>query len=331
MNCRVSLAIFCALAILALVSGCGRKTAAGDEEGAAPPPVVMSVTGAPALTAPIRSEIHLLGTTVAMRHIILRAPAAGRVLGFDLQAGDRVRRGEIVAHVINREVEAAENGLAVAQTIDRSEAPALARAVKRYVHDAGIPVATPDDAIVAQRIVSPGQIVADLDPLADLIDPRSLYVEAAVPVDDLSLIRPAMPAVVTSPIRPGARFHARIAALAPNFSPAGASSSARVDFTGPERIAEAGAPVEVRVITASVPDAVVIPAVALFQDAANGTWFLFVAGPDGRAHRTTVRVGIRSDNRVQITSGVAPGQVVLTSGGYALSDGLRINVAVSAN
>jgi membrane fusion protein, multidrug efflux system len=326
-----SLSILFALAILALLSGCGREAPTGDEEAPPPPAVVMAVTGARAVTAPIRSEIRLLGTTVALRHITLRAPAAGRVLGFDLQAGNHVRRGEIVAHIINREVEAAESGLAVAESIDRSEAPALAQTVKRYVHDTGIAVAAPADAIVAQRIVSSGQIVADLDPLADLIDPRSVYVEAAVPIDDLSLIRPGMSAIVSSPIRPGAELDARIAALAPNFTPGGASSPARVDFTGPARIDQAGAPVEVRVTTAYVPDAVVIPEVALFQDAAKGTSFVFVAGADGRAHRTTVGVDIRSGNRVQVTSGLAPGQIVLTSGGYALSDGLRVNVAVSGN
>ena len=320
-----------ALALLALFSGCGREASTGDEESVPPASVVMSVTGARAVTAPIRSEIRLLGTTVALRHITLRAPAAGRVRGFDLQSGDHVRRGELVAHIINREVEAAQSGLAVAQTIDRPEAAALALTVRRYDHDTGIPVAAPADAIVAQRIVSSGQIVADLDPLADLVDPRSLYVDAAVPVDDLALVRPGMSAIVSSPIRPGARFDARIAALAPGFSPGGASAPARVDFAGPDRIDQAGAPVEVRVTTACVTDAVVIPDAALFADAARGASFVFIAGPDGRAHRTTVTTGIRSANRVQITSGLAPGQIVLTSGGYALSDGLRVKVAVTGN
>ena len=52
--------------------------------------------------------------------------------GLNLQSGDRVRTGEVVAHVINREIEAAEHGLEVAEQIDPAEAAALARSVNRY-------------------------------------------------------------------------------------------------------------------------------------------------------------------------------------------------------
>ncbi len=78
----------------------------------------MAVSAAQVTVAPMRRELRLLGTTVAARHLQLRAPSAGRVLGFNLQNGDRVHRGEVVAHVLNREVEAATNGLAVAERFD---------------------------------------------------------------------------------------------------------------------------------------------------------------------------------------------------------------------
>jgi len=279
----------------------------------------------------MRQELRLLGATVAMRHITLRAPAAGRVTGLNLQSGDKVRAGEVVAHVINREIEAAEHGLEVAQQIDPAEAAALARSVNRYARGAGIEVTAPEDAIVSQRLVSSGQLVNDQEPLADLIDPKSIYVEAAVPVDDISLVRPGMSAAVTSPLDPGIDFPARVVALSPSFTQGAATSPARLDFTGPRTITEAGAPVEIRVTTISTPDAIVIPSAALFQDAANDSFYVFVAGPDGKAHRTTVAIGIRNTNAVQITAGLAAGQLVITSGGYALSDGLQVKVTVVQN
>jgi hypothetical protein len=54
-----------------------------------------------------------------------------------------------------------------------------------------------------------------------------------------------------------------------------------------------------------------------------------VAAPDGKAHRTKVTVRIRTPAEVQITSGLTPGQLVITSGGYALSDGLKVKVTVA--
>ena len=273
------------------------------------------------------SELRLLGKTVAMRHVIVRAPTAGRVIGMKLVSGDSVRKGQVVAHVINREIEAAEAGLAVARRIDPQDAAALGASVGRYNHSAGIPVVAPEAGIVSQPPVTSGQMVADLDTIVDLIDPASLYIDTSVPISQLSLVRPGMAATVTTPFRPGVEFPARVDAILPSFDAASASSSVRTDFTGAERIAEAGAPVEVRVETASVPDAIVVPASALFQDEGVDKYHVFVIGADGRAHRTDIKVGLRESDRVQVTAGIKAGDLVVTSGGYALSDGLGVRVA----
>ena len=87
-----------------------------------------------------------------------------------------------------------------------------------------------------------------------------------------------------------------------------ATSSVRTDFTGTERIAEAGAPVEVRIETANVPNAIVVPAAALFQDQGVEQYHVFVIGPDGKAHRTNVKVGLRDRDRVQVTDGIKVGR-----------------------
>ena len=320
------------IALMAVVlAGCHSGPSPDEDNAAEPAVITMAVSGAKVAVKPMRSELRLLGETVTRRHISLRAPAAGRVIGLNIQTGDRVRRGEVVAHLFSREVEAAENGLAIARQIDPADAASLTESVKRYTHNAGVPVTIPEDAIVAQRIVSPGQLVADLEQLADLIDPKSIFVNAAVPVDDLAKIRPGMKTIVTSPLYPGLDFPAQVAGISPSFSQGGATSPARLEFSGPERIYESGAPVEVTITINSVPNAMVIPTAALFEDAADNRFYVFVAGNDGRMHRKTVTVGIRSQTEVQITSGVQDGQIVITSGGYALSDGVKIKVSLQPN
>ncbi len=322
----IGAAIILTLAIGGCRAGGG---SAGDDDTAAPLPVVvtMTVAAVPVAVSPMRHEIRLLGTTVAMRQLQLRAPSAGRVLGFSLQNGDRVRRGQVVAHLLNREVEAAANGLAVAQRLDPGEAPALAQAVRRYGAGGGVAVVAPEDGIVSQRLVSNGQMVSDMDPLAELIDPRSVYVEAAVPIANLGLIHPGMDATVTTPMFPGAAMPARVAALSPSLSPNGATAPARIEFTSSARIAQAGAPVEASITVASAPAALVVPTAALFEDAVHDSYYVFVAGTDGRAHRTPIAIGIRNGGAVQVTAGVKAGDLVITSGGYALADGLKVTVA----
>ena len=99
-----------------------------------------------------------------------------------------------------------------------------------------------------------------------------------------------------------------------------------MDFAGADRIAEAGAPVEVRVETAAWHDAIVVPVAALFQEQGKDRYYVFAIGPDGKAHRTDIEVGLRDRDRVQVTEGIKVGDLVMTSGGYALSDGLGVRV-----
>lgn len=299
--------------------------------GEAPEPEpVMAVTGERVEAGPIASEARLIGQTVAMRHLIVRAPAAGRVMELTLQVGDIVRRGQIIAHILSREVEAAENGLAVAQQIDAQDAARLAPSVKRYSHGPGIAVTASENGVVAQRMVTSGQMVAELDPLLDVIDPRSVVVNATVPSAELSSVRPGMTARVTSPITPGEIYSAKVVAIAPSFDLTTGTSSARLEFVGGKLIDEAGAPADITLTIAYLPDALLIPLAALFQSATNGDYYVFFAGPDGRAHRQPVSIGLQEKGLVQITKGLRAGQVVITSGGYALADGLRVKVAMAA-
>ncbi len=324
-----TLALFALLAGLASL-GCRGPAPAGGTAAGSAPRVVLAVSAAQAAVRPMRQQLSLIGTTAALRTVTLRAPTCGRVVGLEVTTGDRVQRGQVLAHIVNREQDAAKAGVEVARKIDPNEAGAMARALKRYSSGPGIPVRAPESALVAQRIVNPGQIVNEFDPLVTLVDPNSVYVDAQAPINELGALKPGMDASVTSALNPGVSYPARIWSLSPSFSAGGTNAPVWVQFTGPSRIAEVGAAVEVQVTIKSVPDAIVIPAAALFQDAARGTSYVFTVGADGRAHRTIVATAIHTPAEVQVTRGLQPGDLVITSGGYALSDGLAIKVETPA-
>ncbi len=323
---RLRLAIATLALLMLAAAGCRPAARDGGEETGADVAAntAMAVTVAKVVRAPMRDQLTLLGETAALRKVTIRAPAAGRLEGFGLQVGDRVRRGQVIARIISREAEAAKAGAAIARRLDPEHAAATDQAVRRFASEPGIAVRSPENAIVAQPPLSNGQIVAEMDSLVELIDPAGICVQADAPIDVAAMVKPAMRASVSSRLHPGVEFAARVAAVSPSFNQGGATVPIRIEFTAPARIDQAGASVEVRITTQDVPDALVIPAAAIFQDAANGTSHVFVVGPDGRAHRTAVTIGIHNLERVQITRGLEPGQTVITSGGYALSDGLAV-------
>ena len=320
-----------ALALLATLSAAACRTSSTDQQapGEAVPKVVLVVSAARAAVAPMREQIVLPGVTAALRTLTLRAPAAGRIVGLALTTGTSVRRGEVIAHVVNREEDAAASGVEAAQKIDPAESASLARSVKRYSSGPGIAVRVPLDALVTLRVVSPGQVVNEFDPLVELVDPSSVYVDAHAPINQLGTLKVGMDAAVVSVLKPGVVYPGRVWTLSPTFSAGGTTAPVWVQFTGKDRISEIGASVEVRITTKFVPDAIVIPKAALFEDAERHNSYVFTVGGENHAHRTVVAVGIRGPAEVQVTEGLKPGDLVITSGGYALSDGLEVRASVA--
>ncbi|MEK4033306.1 efflux RND transporter periplasmic adaptor subunit [Methylocystis sp. IM3] len=83
--------------------------------------------------------------------------------------------------------------------------------------------------------------------------------------------------------------------------------------------------VNVRLMLDTIKNAVVTPSPAV-QRGPNGA-FVYVLGDDGRAHMKTVTTGRQDENIVVVTSGLEPGETVVTSGFARLFDGAKVHVA----
>ncbi|MGH7778487.1 MAG: efflux RND transporter periplasmic adaptor subunit [Candidatus Binataceae bacterium] len=324
-SARAAIALAAALSAL-IGPGCGGAHSGDDAASAPAPTPVLLVTAASATIEPMRQEVNVIGSTVALTHVTIRSPTAGRVIDIHIRNGDTVRKGQVIAHVVNREIEAARAGLAVAKRLDPQDSAALGKSVGRYDQGPGIPIVAPESGIVSKPPIVSGQMVSDLDTIAELVNPASIYVNADVPIGEVHLIHPGMAAIVTSPLRPGAEFPARVVSIFPNFDLQSATAPVRIDFTRSQGIYETDAPVEVRITVSETPDAIVIPSAALYQDAGENRYHVFVVGAGGRARRVEVSIGIRQRGRVQVIGAIKSGDEVITSGGYTLSDGLRVKV-----
>jgi multidrug efflux pump subunit AcrA (membrane-fusion protein) len=80
--------------------------------------------------------------------------------------------------------------------------------------------------------------------------------------------------------------------------------------------------------TAKADDAIVIPASAVTLDATTGdVGKVMVVDDQDVAHETEVTVGIRTLDRVEITSGLKGGETIVVEGSYALPDGSKVNIS----
>jgi multidrug efflux pump subunit AcrA (membrane-fusion protein) len=56
---------------------------------------------------------------------------------------------------------------------------------------------------------------------------------------------------------------------------------------------------------------------------------VLIVEPDGAAKKRSVKVGLRTTDKVQIVEGVSPADLVITEGGYGLDDGTKVKVGSS--
>ncbi len=223
------------------------------------------------------------------------------------------------------ELDAADRALADAQaaverarTIETAAAAAAAKAIVR----------APFDGIIAARLHNPGDLVqgTGTDPVLRLIDPRRLEIAAFVAAADASRVVPGATARTTSPIDGRVvRLIVTPVAAAPQRAADG-TIPVRLEFAEPQTELPVNARVEVD-IDAEERDGVifVVPEAVVMQ---SGQPFVFVAAGD-RAERRAVTTGLSEGQRIEITSGVAVGDLVITQGQIGLVNGARITAAIS--
>jgi cobalt-zinc-cadmium efflux system membrane fusion protein len=327
---------------------------------------LVAVGAVPAEKAFIRSVVHASGviTPAEGAEFLVVAPEPARIAEVNKADGDPVRSGDLLARFdlpsASQEVARLAADLAAAEALlenarvnqnrvadfverglvprrdrdiaDRERADAQAAVERvRTQHERAVAAAgraivrAPFDGVVAGRRHNPGDMVlsTSTDPVLRVVDPRRLDVVAFVGEADVSRVVPGATARITVPISPmpiGLKVARRLAERAgpDNNLPFLLAFDTDVQLAVDSRV-------EIDIDAEERASAVLVPAEALIRDGGE-TVVMVVA--DSRAARRVVTTGIQDAQRVEITSGVRAGELVITRGHIGLSDGAGINVAV---
>jgi len=79
----------------------------------------------------------------------------------------------------------------------------------------------------------------------------------------------------------------------------------------------------VELVIRSVPDALTVPSIAVIPELGGKKVYVFA---DGTAEPRKVEAGIRTEDTVQITSGLSEGDLVIISGILQLQPGLEVEI-----
>src|SRR5262249_19663794 len=104
----------------------------------------------------------------------------------------------------------------------------------------------------------------------------------------------------------------------------GVAADVRIAFNAATRLA-AGTPVRVEIVAEQRPNVLVVPTEAILHEDENA--FVMVAGPDKKAHKRKITVGLVTPKLVEVTSGLTKGDAVIVKGQQELPDGGDISIA----
>ncbi len=173
---------------------------------------------------------------------------------------------------------------------------------------------------VLVRTVEPGDIVTSTRRLLVLASSGETRLTAQIDEKNLPYLREGSRAIASSDAFPDQRFEAQLYYVSPGIDTARGSVEARFRIAQPPEYLRADMTVSIDIEVARKARALTAPAAAVRETDSRTTMQRVV---DGRVESVPVTLGIRTAGRVEILSGLAAGERVLT--GPALPDGTRVH------
>src|SRR5712691_6051746 len=212
---------------------------------------------------------------------------------------------------------------------------AAARVAQAQQHlatlDAQLSYATiraPITGIVTDQFQYQGEFAAAGGKLVTIADVSEVIIKAPFADTVVSELRVGDPATVLHTDTSSEEMKSRITLLGRSSDPTNRTVEVWVALSNGAGKLRANGAAQVTISANSKADAVVVPTSAVTLDASNaneGT--VMVVDAASVAHETKVTVGIRTKDKMEITSGLQGGETVVIEGNFSLADGTKVEVA----
>ncbi len=181
----------------------------------------------------------------------------------------------------------------------------------------------PFDGVVTARMMDPGTMASPASPALQISRVDIVWVNVNIPDGDLAYVRAGTPLTFTTDSLPGRIFHAHLNAV--NAVPTNGTLSylARVKMRNPGDILRGGMLVTAKMAKRSAKNAMIVPRAAV-ASVQNGYAVFIVDG--NKAKQVPVKVGLQTDTKSQILSGLSSGERVITTRPDSLRNGSPVHI-----
>lgn len=184
-----------------------------------------------------------------------------------------------------------------------------------------LPVYTPIEGTVIEKIALEGQYVNVGDPLFAIADLSVVWVEVEVYENEFPFIRIGQQVKVFSQSYPDRTFMGRAVFVYPFLDPKTRTVKVRLELPNPRHELKADMFVNA-VVQVPLGDAIAVPVTAVLETGKRRV--VWVEKEPGMFEPREVNVGTRVGDRFQILAGLRAGEKVAASGGYMIDSELQL-------
>lgn len=289
--------------------------------------------------------INSSGTLIPDEQVDLAFETSGKLVDIFFDEGTRVNRGQLLAKINDRPLQAQLLKLQAQEKLTQErefrQRSLLSRdAISQESYDqvvtelqsieadimlleariAETELRAPFDGVVGLRYVSEGAYVNVNTRIARLIKNDPLKVEFAVPERYSGEIEAGFP-ILFFLDGSDTDHQARVYAVDPKVDVRTRNIIARARYSNPNERIKPGRFVSIQLELSEIEDALAIPTEALIPEMDGDRVFVYRSG---RAESVNVNTGLRTEDMIQITQGLNPGDTLLTTGILQLRQGLPL-------
>jgi membrane fusion protein (multidrug efflux system) len=286
------------------------------------------------------NRIFSTGTLLANEEVQLRPEISGRVTGIFFAEGSKVKKGDVLLKINDRELKAQLEGKGVEEKqasdlesrahrlfemkgISQEEYDKVANALKiiqvqKEVIQAQLAkteIVAPFDGIIGLRYISEGSFVSTNMLVATMQDVDPMKVEFSVPEKYVKQIKKGteISALVGDSKE---EYKGVVYAVESKIDLETRTIKARAKIPNPHGDLIPGSFAKVNIALEQLPNAIVIPSEAVIPEMTGEKVFICV---NGKARSVPVKTGIRTESSIQIVEGLNPQDTLIVTGLLLLS------------
>jgi len=282
-----------------------------------------------------QDTLSAMGTIKGGSEIELRFQVPGVIKSFDFREGDKVAKGEVIAHLDQNdallklkqaqiELEEYEKLYSIGAIVKSKleQARLAARLASSEFEKTYLRAAK--DGIIGDKNVEVGEFITPNVKVATLVNLENVVVELGIIEKEIDRVFLGQKVTVNVDTYPGIDFTGRVSNISPLIAGKSKTLTVKANLDNPGGLLLPGMFARIKISIFEKENALLIPSDSL--DRSTGEFRVFVVGEGNVAYAQPVEVAYLSSDYAQIAGGLEEDELVVVQKPETLADGKRVRI-----